>query len=151
MKHFAFAVTVVLVAACATTPKTPAQLLVGTWTCESKSNFGSIKSAMTYAPDGKAGGEMSVAGTGNPTMLIEAAGKVDGSWKLLENDTKLEQTLANVTVTSAKLNSQAIDPKMAQAMLGSSLAGQSTTTAIKIDAASMTLTSEGGDITSCTR
>ncbi|HEX5007129.1 MAG TPA: hypothetical protein VFV70_08455 [Hyphomonadaceae bacterium] len=146
--------SLVLVAACATTPpkpKTPAELLLGTWTCETRTSAVAITANMTYSADGKETGEMSVGSAGNPTMMFAATGKVDGSWKLIENDTKLQQTLANVTITSAKLNDQVIEPAMAQSMIGPSLAGQSSVTDMKIDDKTLTLTDSSGTITSCTR
>jgi hypothetical protein len=143
-----------LLAACATTPpkpKTPSELLLGTWTCETNTSAVAITAKMTYSADGKEAGEMSVGSTGNPTMMFAATGKVDGSWTLIENDTKLQQTLANVTITSAKLNDQIIEPAMAQSMIGPSLAGQSSVTDMKIDDKSLTLTDTSGTATNCTR
>jgi hypothetical protein len=154
MKRAVLGIAFIFLAACGTTPskpKTPADLLLGTWSCETKSGAVAINAKMTYSPDGKAAGEMTVGGAGNPTMMFAAAGKVDGSWKLLENDTKLEQTIANVTITSAKLNDQTIEPAMAQSMIGSSLAGQSSVTTMKIDDKTLTLTDASGTVTNCTR
>jgi hypothetical protein len=83
--------------------------------------------------------------------MFAATGKVDGGWKLLENDTKLEQTIANVTITGAKMNDQTIEPAMAQAMIGPSLAGQSSVTTMKLDDKTLTLTDATGNVTNCTR
>lgn len=140
----------VLGASCATKPPTTADLLVGTWTCESKPNFGAIKSTITYSPDGKANAKMSVAGSGG-ALAAEAEGDVEGAWKLVEEGAKLEQSIANVTITSAKLNGQTVDPGMAQAMIGPYLSGQSATTAIKVDQANLTLTNADGNVTACAR
>ena len=153
MKRVALGIAAVLLAACATTPpkpKTPAEMLVGAWTCETRTSAVAITAKMTYSPDGKAAGDISVGSAGNPTMMFAATGKVEGSWKLLENDTKLEQTIASATITSAKLNDQAIDPAMAQAMIGPSLAGQSSVTTMKLDDKTLTVTDETGNVTSCT-
>ena len=154
MKRVLLGVTALLFAACATTPpkpKTPAEMLLGTWTCETKSSGVAINAKMTYSQDGKAAGDISVGSSGNPTMMFAATGKVEGSWKLLENDTKLEQTIANITITTAKLNDQTIEPSMAQAMIGPSLAGQSSVTAMKMDDRTLTLTDTTGNVTNCTR
>jgi hypothetical protein len=143
-----------LLAACATSPpkpKTPAEMLLGRWSCETRTSAVAISSNMTYSPDGKAVGEISVGSAGNPTMMFAATGKVDGSWKLIENDTKLQQTLANVTITGAKLNEQVIEPAMAQSMIGPSLAGQSSVTTMKVDDKTLTLTDTTGTATNCTR
>lgn len=152
MKRVALGIASLLLAACAATPKpkTPAELLLGAWTCETKSSSVVISAVMTYSPDGKAAGNISVA-SANPTMMFAATGKVDGSWKLLENDTKLEQTIANATITSAKLNDQTVEPAMAQAMIGPSLAGQSSVTTMQLDDKTLTLTDATGNVTNCTR
>jgi len=136
-------------AACATTPTTT-QLLIGTWNCESKPAFGSIKTTTTYSPDGTGKAHLAVAGTSG-ALTFEAVGDADATWKLLEEDTKIELKVNNVTVTSAKLNGNTIDPKMAQTMIGPYLAGQSATSAIKVDQKTLTLTATDGSVTNCTR
>ena len=154
MKRTAFVTASLVLAACATAPpkpKTPSELLLGTWTCETKTSAVAITAKMTYSADGKEIGEMSVGSAGNPAMMFAATGKADGSWQLIENDTKLQQTLANVTITSAKLNDQVIEPAMAQSMIGPSLAGQSSVTNVEIDDKTLTLTDSTGTVTSCTR
>jgi len=154
MKRIVLGIASVLLAACATTPpkpKTPAEMLLGTWNCETKSSAVAINAKMTYAPEGKASGDISVGSSSNPTMMFAATGKVEGGWKLLENDTKLEQTIANFTITTAKLNDQTIEPAMAQAMIGPSLAGQSSVTTMKMDDKTLTLTDTTGNVTNCTR
>jgi hypothetical protein len=153
MKRAVLGIAFALLAACATTPpkpKTPAEMLLGKWTCETKSSAVAITAVMTYLPDGKAAGDISVA-SANPTMMFAATGKVDGGWKLLENDTKLEQTITNVTIAGAKMNDQTIEPAMAQAMIGPSLAGQSSVTTMKLDDKTLTLTDATGNVTNCTR
>lgn len=140
----------VLGASCATKPPTTAALLAGSWKCESKANFGTINSSITYTPDGKATAHMAVAGSGG-ALAVQAEGDVDGTWKLVEDDTKLEQSIANVKITGAKLNGQDIDPGMAQAMVGPYLAGQSATSDIKVDKASLALTNSDGGTTNCAR
>ena len=136
-------------AACATTPTTT-QLVLGTWNCESKASFGTIKSTNTYSPDGTGKAHLNVAGAVG-AMNFEAVGDADATWKLLEEDTKIEQKISGVTVTSAKLNGNTIDPKMAQTMIGPYLAGQSAASAIKVDAKTLTLTGTDGSATNCTR
>ena len=142
--------TAVLCASCATKPPTTADLLLGSWTCESKPSFGTIKATTTYSPDGKAKAQISVAGSGG-ALAVEAAGDVEATWKLVEEDAKIEQSIAGVTITSAKLNGQDVDPGMAQAMIAPYLAGQSATSAVKVDKTSLTLTSADSVVTACSR
>lgn len=153
MKRMVLFTGVLLVlAACMTKPPTTTELLLGTWNCESHPTFGTIAGTTTYSPDGKGIGHLTVVGSGSG-MAVEAAGDVTASWKLLEDDTKLQQTIDNLTVTSAKLNGNVVQPKMAQAMLAPFIGGQNTTSAIKIDpkAKTMTLTAADGSVTNCKR
>jgi hypothetical protein len=142
--------TLVIVAGCATTPPTTTELLLGTWNCESTAGTTNIKGAVTYLAGGKGSIKVDVSG-GQGTLVYVAAGEGETSWKLLEGDTKLEFKIDTVTVTSAKLNGQTVDPKMAQTLIGPSLTGQSTTSTVKIDRTSLTLTAADGTVTSCTR
>lgn len=141
-------------AACASSPPkppTPAEMLLGTWQCQSQLGaMGAIKGTTTYKPAGAASFKLEVAGSGNG-MAIEAAGEGDATWQLLENDTKLQTTLGAVTITSAKLNGNVVDPALAQGLLGASLAGQSATSALEITPATMKLTTADGAVTNCTR
>jgi len=150
MKRILFAAVLTLVAGCATKPPTTTDLLLGTWNCESKPSFGTIKGTTTYSSGGEAAGRLTIAGSGGP-MAVEATGDIDASWKLLEDDAKLEQTIDGIKITSAKLNGQDIEPGMAQSMLAPMIAGQSATSAIKIDKTSLVLTSTDGAVTTCTR
>ena len=136
-------------ASCATTPTTT-QLLLGTWNCESKPAFGVIKTTTTYAPDGGGKAHLTVTGASG-ALNFEAVGDADATWKLLEEDTKIEQKVSAVTVSSAKLNGNTVDPKMAQTLIGPYLAGQSAASAIKIDAKTLTITAADGSVTNCAR
>lgn len=141
------------ISACASTPPkplTPAeQLVAAPWTCESAIGPGTLKTVQTYKSDGTAAFTLDAKG-GNGSMTVDASGKGDAKWKLLENDTKMEVTLGNLTVTRANLNGASIDPAMAQAMLGPYLAGQSATTSFAITSTTLELASSDGK-TSCTR
>jgi len=142
-----------ILSACASTPPrppTPAELLVAApWTCESKIGPGVMKSVQTYKPDGTATVTLDVKGS-NGGMTVDAAGNGDAKWQLLEADTKLQVTLGNLTVTRANLNGQNIDPKLAQSMIGSYLAGQSATSGVVITSTTLELTAEDAK-TSCSR
>jgi outer membrane biogenesis lipoprotein LolB len=142
-----------LLTACASTPPkppTPAELLVAApWNCQSTIGPGTIKSVQTYKSDGTAAVTLDVKG-GSGGMTVDAAGNGDAKWQLLEADTKLQVTLGNLTVTRANLNGQNIDPKLAQSMIGSYLAGQSATSGVVITSTTLELTAEDAK-TSCTR
>jgi hypothetical protein len=150
MKRILVAVGLTFVAGCATKPPTTANLLLGTWNCESKPSFGTIKGTTTYSPGGKAAGRLTIAGSGG-AMAVEATGDVEATWKLLEDNAKLEQTIAGIKIISAKLNGQDIEPGMAQSMVAPMIAGQSTTSTVKVDKTNLVLTSDDGAVTTCTR
>ncbi len=154
MRRTGFLVCAGLVlAACASSPPkppTPEQMLMGAWTCESSAGVAKIKGVTTYRPGGAATFHLDVAGQGGG-MVIEASGDGDATWKLLENDTKLEQTLGGVTVTAAKLNGNVIDPALAQSMIGPYIAGQTAISALEITPVTMKLSSTDGTVTTCSK
>jgi len=82
---------------------------------------------------------------------IVAAGDGDATWKLLENDTKLESKIGNVNLTSVKVGDKDLPPAMAQSMLAPMLAGQAATSTIKLEGNALTLTATDGTVTNCTR
>ena len=146
MKHFAIAVTAVPVAAChyAEDAGAVAARYLG---LQIHIELRLDQNCHDYKQDGKAAAE-----SASLEPAIHDVGRGDGQDRRAGSfgKTTARANVGECHDPSAKLNSQTIDPKMAT-VLGPSLAGQSTTTAIKIDAASMTLTSETGDITNCKR
>jgi hypothetical protein len=138
-----------VLAGCATAP-TPTQLLLGAWNCQMTAGPATIKGVFNYLPEGKGDFKVNIAGTiGN--IPFDAEGHGDASWRLLEEDTKLESKIETLTIDSAKANGQVVAPAMAQSLLGQSLAGQSATSVIKVDKSSLVLTQEDGSATNCTR
>jgi hypothetical protein len=139
-----------LFAACATKPLTTEQLLLGAWKCEAPIGSGQLKGDVIYEAGGKS--TMKLAFTGAMAgAKVEAVGNGDASWTLLEDNTKLESKIGNLSITSVKMGQQVIEPAMAQAMIGPMLAGQSAVSTIEIDAKAMTLTATDGTVTSCLR
>lgn len=140
----------VLTAGCATKPPTTTDLLLGAWNCELTAGPATIKGVFDYAPEGKGAYKVNVIGKIG-TFEIDANGSGAASWKLLEEDTKLESKIETVTITDAKVNGQVVAPAMAQTLLGQYLAGQGTTSTIKIDKTSLVLTTADGSATNCKR
>ena len=139
-----------LLTACASTPPTTEQLLLGTWTCEAPIGNGKLAGDVTYEAGGKS--TMKVTFTGNMAgAAVVAVGNGDATWALLEENTRLESKIGNLNLTSVKMGEQAVDPAMAQAMIGPMLAGQSAVADIKVDKSSLTLTATDGTVTSCAR
>jgi hypothetical protein len=139
-----------LFAACATKPLTTEQLLLGAWKCEAPIGNGQLKGDVTYEAGGKS--TMKLAYTGAMAgAKVEAVGNGDASWALLEENTKLESKIDNLSITSVKMGEQVIEPAMAQAMIGPMLAGQSAVSTIEVDAKALTLTATDGTVTTCAR
>jgi hypothetical protein len=153
MKRISLAVAAIALSACASTPPkppTPAELLTAApWTCESKIGPGTLNSTQTYKKDGTAAVDLTIVGEGQG-MKVNAAGAATATWKLLENDTKMEVTLGGLTISRANLNGANIDPALAQSMIAPYIAGQSAVTAIAITSTTLELTGEDAK-TSCTR
>jgi hypothetical protein len=139
-----------LLASCATTPPTTEQLLLGTWNCEAPIGSGKLQGAVTYAAGGKSTMKLTFSGE-MAGAKVEAIGDGDATWALLEDNTKLESRIGNLTLTSVKMGDQVIAPAMAQAMIGPMLAGQSAVSTINVDKTNLTLTATDGTATSCTR
>ncbi len=144
-----------LAAGCATTPPvppkppTPAEMLTaGPWDCQTMAGPATLHMKPTYKADGTATIDLQISGSGG-AFQIEAAGTADGKWQLLEGDTKLQQTLSGLKLSSVKLNGSDMDTAQAQGMIGPYIAGQSTTGPVTITPTSLEL---GGDAkTTCTR
>jgi hypothetical protein len=82
---------------------------------------------------------------------VEVMGDGDSTWALLEENTKLESKIGNLSITSVKMGEQVIAPAMAQALIGPMLAGQSAVSTIKVDRTNLALTATDGTVTSCAR
>jgi hypothetical protein len=140
----------VALASCATRPPSTTELLLGPWNCELTVGPVGIKGVFTYAPEGKGTFNVNVTGAIG-TYQLDAQGEGDATWRLVEEDTKLDSKIETVTITSAKVNGNVVAPAMAQSLLGQSLAGQSSTSTIKLDRTSLVLTQPDGSTTTCTR
>lgn len=129
-------------------PPTPAEMLVGAWSCETAAGPATIRMKPTYKADGTASIDLAISGGGG-AFTVEAAGTADGKWQLLESDTKLQQTLSGLKLTSVKVNGADMDPAQAQGMIAPYIAGQSATAAVEIAPTSLVLT--GDAKTTCSR
>jgi hypothetical protein len=105
---------------------------------------------MTYAAGGTA--TMKLAFSGDMAgAKVEVMGDGDSTWALLEENTKLESKIGNLSITSVKMGEQVIAPAMAQALIGPMLTGQSAVSTIKVDRTNLALTATDGTVTSCAR
>lgn len=111
-----------------------AEMLLGSWTCSQAKRDdgeGELTTRFTYAAGGALQFEFAMKGAIPHGLPIELSGTGAGTWKLEpdpdgEKDgvDRLTETMTSSTITSAKLNGQAIDPAEAQAMWGGNLFGK---------------------------
>ena len=153
--HLIGAAVAVLIAGCASAPPkplTPAQMLVGTWTCDGKiGSTASIKGQMTYVSGGTTTFHLNIAG-GQGAFQIEAAGDGAGSWALTPDDKQLEAKVTSLKIASAILNGKPVSPELVQGLVNQMLVGQSTTAAVAITPTTLTLAgTDGANATTCTR
>lgn len=149
MKRAVIAVAV-LVASCASAPKTPAEMLLGKWQCETDSSGVTIKGPFTYVAGGKSAFEASVAGEVGPGMKLDMSGAGEGTWTFLP-DGKLEEMITKLTVAKGQVGGQDVPLAMLQGMTDQMIVNQKIASTVEIAPASMTMTSSDGATTNCTR
>jgi outer membrane lipoprotein-sorting protein len=155
MKRIAFvAAAAAFVAGCASMskPLTPAQMLVGTWTCQGAVGpSAKINGQMTYVAGGTTTFHINIAG-GQGAFQIEAVGDGDGAWSLSPDNKQLTSSVTSLKIATAKLNGKDVGPALVQGMANQLLVGQSTTTGVTVTKTSLTLTgADGSAATTCTR
>jgi hypothetical protein len=142
-----------LVSACASTPKGPAEQILGTWTCNAASQGAVVDGKFTYMTGGKtqADAAMDVDAGGQKIWL---AGIIDATWGF-QPDGKLIETIVGLKVNAAKVGGKDLPAlavgAMVQPMVDQMIVGQSSTSAVAFDGAMMTLTDDKGVVTTCKR
>lgn len=150
MKRLSFAM-LVLVSACASAPKTltPAEMLLGQWSCEVSSGDITTKGVVTYLPDGKATIKANVAlAVAGQAAVIEGAG--ESGWAFVA-DGKLQETLTSLTVSSGTLGGKPVPTAMIQPMVNNNLLNKATTSTATITSKKMVLDAGDGSPKTCTR
>ena len=156
MKNYLLgAALAVLVAGCASAPPkplTPAEMLIGAWTCDGKiGQAASIKGEMTYVAGGTTTFHIKIAG-GQGAFQIEAVGDGAGTWALTPDDKQLEAKVTSLKISSATLNGKPVGPELVQGMANQMLVGQSTTATVAVTLTTLTLAgADGANATTCTR
>ena len=139
--------------ACALTPESSQQLILGKWSCHAESQGAIVDGKFDYMTGGKAkaDAEMSVDANG---MKVWVAGLLDATWGF-QPDGKLIETVTGLKVTQAKMAGRDVPPmaigSMVQPMVNEMVVGQSTTSTVVFDGATMTSTDTEGVVTTCKR
>jgi len=133
-------------AAHAQTPKTE-ELLLGDWTCASDSNGAVITGPFTYLAGGKSKMQTTIAIS---SASVEMSGTGNATWKFLA-DGKLEETITDFKVASAKSAGQPAPVEPMQEMVDTMVLNQTVTSTVAVDAKKLVLTDNTGTTTTCTR
>lgn len=150
MKRLSFAM-LVLVSACASAPKpqTPAEMLLGQWSCEVTNGDITTKGDVAYLPDGKATIKANVGlAVAGQAAVIEGSG--ESQWAFLP-DGKLQETLTSLTVSSGTLGGKPVPTAMIQPMVNNNLLNKATTSTATITPKKMVLDAGDGAPKTCTR
>lgn len=144
----------VLLAACASAPKGPADQILGKWTCTAEQDGMSVNATTTYAKDGTTSGVATV-GVQAPGSKIELTADVISTWGFGADD-KLKETVTSMKVTSATMGGEPMAAPMIAAMIqpmvDEMVVGQGSTSTVVFDGATMTSTDEEvGAVTTCKR
>jgi hypothetical protein len=144
----------VLLSACASTPKGPADQILGKWTCSAAQDGMTVSAVTTYLKDGTTSGVATV-GVQAPGSKIELTADVISTWGFAA-DGRLKETVTSMRVTSATMGGQAMAPamiaSMVQPMVDEMVVGQDSTSKVVFDGATMTSTDEEmGAVTTCKR
>lgn len=150
-RHLITGLAAVALAACASSPKTAtvADRLAGSWACDTKMGSADVKGVWTYAKDGSAKADLTVTAGG--ALAVEAKGKLDATWRLESDDTKLILAHEGVTIESATVAGNKVEPAMAQALVGEMMSGQSISARITVDDSKLVLTSDDNSVVTCAR
>lgn len=142
-----------LAGGCASTPKGPSEQILGVWTCHAEGQGATIDGKFTYSTGGKtqADATMDVDAGG---QSIWVAGLLDATWGF-QPDGKLIETITSLKVNAAKMGGKDLPAPaigaMLQPMVDQMIVGQSSTSTVAFDAATMTLTDDKGVVTTCKR
>jgi|GEM_PF-4336226 len=143
----------VALTACASMPVSDAERLSGRWVCTLSLGELSGRSELTYRPDGAASGPVTFSGP-SEGVEIDMAGEVTATWEILESG-RLQETITRLDVRSASIDGVALSPEMIaqaiQPMIAAGIDGRSTVSDLLFEGETMTLTSEDGLATLCSR
>jgi hypothetical protein len=153
LRLFSAILMTVTLTACASTPVSSAERLSGRWVCTLRLGELSGRSELTYRPDGAASGPVTFSGL-SEGVEIDMAGEVTATWAILESG-RLQETITRLHVISGNIDGLVLTPEMIaqaiQPMIAGSIEGRSTVSDLVFEGKTMTLTSEDGVATLCSR
>lgn len=155
MKRMLLATAVLALGACAssgggTTAATPADKIIGKWTCLAAPEGIQSEAVVDYLKGGKAtvDAKLNVTQGG---MAIEILATGEATWAFLPSG-KLEEAITSLNVTKGTANGNDVPPAMIQGMVQSSVVGQKTTsTVVFSDNSYVSTDDESGVVTTCKR
>jgi hypothetical protein len=152
MKRFAYAASgFVVLGACASAPaaKTPAEMIIGPWSCKAASEGVTTEAKVNYMDGGKATMDAKV-GVNQSGMAINITADGEASWAF-QDDGKLKETITKMTVKTGSMGGQEVPLAMIQPMIDQMVVNQSSTSTVAITPTTLTSTDENGVVTDCMR
>jgi len=156
MKRIVIATVALALGACAssgggtTAAKTPADQILGKWTCTAAPEGISSEAVVDYIKGGKAtvDAKLSMKQSG---MAVEILATGEATWAFLPTG-KLEEAITSLNVTKGTMNGNDVPPAMIQGMIQQSVVGQKTTSSIVFSEGGYVSTDdESGVVTTCKR
>lgn len=136
-------------AACASVPAAPDQLILGKWSCSANTPDGRISGPMTYLDDGTTAFTLTMESTeGGASVIVVADGS--STWKL-PGDGTIEEQIASLKIRSAKMNGMDIPPAMLGDVEDEMLDQEQSSSTIELSNRDMVLVDKEGTRTVCKR
>lgn len=143
------AVGLASLAACASAPQTPDQLIVGKWNCSAKTPDGKISGPMTYQADGTTAFVLTFDSVIQDTSVIIVA---EGSsiWEI-PAEGKIREAIKSIDVRSAKMGGKDIPPSMLGDIEKTMIDTELSESSLEISRTDMVLVDKEGTRTVCKR
>lgn len=143
----------VVLSACATTPQSPQERILGPWSCSLDMSGLKGSANLTYAPGGTSSGPISFSGEAEG-IEVDITGDVEASWEFLA-DGKLRESITDFSIKTASFDGEVMSPAMIagmiEPMLAETITGGESIAEVTFEGNTMTLTGDGADPTLCTR
>lgn len=151
VRIFAGVAVAAVLAGCASAPapKTPSEMILGSWTCKTESEGVTVSGVTTYVAGGTANATVKVS-VNQPGMAVDINATADSVWSFLE-DGRMQETVTKATVLNASMGGQDLPASMIQPMMDEMVVNQTATSTAVVTPSALTITDEEGTTTNCTR